>query len=136
MIEATILEERPTLVVVDSIQTLYSPELSGAPGGVGQVRECAAPDARGQERGIAVMLVGHVTKRALSRGRASSSTWWTLCSSSRDRFQNRILRALKNRFGSTNEVGVFEMSGTGMVEVADPSAFFLSKREKRFRLGW
>src|ERR687893_536537 len=138
VIEATILEERPRIVVVDSIQTLYSPELSGAPGGVGQVRESAARLMRvAKSEGIAVMLVGHVTKEGSIAGpRVLEHMVDTVLQFEGDRFQSfRILRALKNRFGSTNEVGVFEMSGTGMVEVADPSAFFLSKREEEIPSG-
>src|SRR5918912_1253590 len=133
VIEATILDERPTLVVVDSIQTLYSPELSGAPGGVGQVRECAARLMRiAKSEGIAVILVGHVTKEgSISGPRVLAHMVDTVLQFEGDRFQSfRVLRALKNRFGSTNEVGVFEMTGRGMVEVEDPSAFFLSKREE------
>src|ERR671916_277998 len=133
VIEATILEERPRFVVVDSIQTLYSPELSGAPGGVGQVRECAARLMRlAKSEGIAVLLVGHVTKEGSIAGpRVLEHMVDTVLQFEGDRFQAfRILRALKNRFGSTNEVGVFEMTGQGMVEVEDPSAFFLSKREE------
>src|SRR5919206_1336394 len=132
IIEATILEERPRAVVVDSIQTLYSPELSGAPGGVGQVRECAARLMRiAKSEGIAVFLVGHVTKEGSIAGpRVLEHMVDTVLQFEGDRFQAfRILRALKNRFGSTNEVGVFEMTGRGMVEVEDPSAFFLSRRE-------
>src|SRR5215212_4233070 len=133
VIEATILEERPRIVVVDSIQTLYSPELSGAPGGVGQVRECAARLMRlAKSEGIAVILVGHVTKEGSIAGpRVLEHMVDTVLQFEGDRFQSfRVLRALKNRFGSTNEVGVFEMTGRGMVEVEDPSAFFLSKREE------
>jgi DNA repair protein RadA/Sms len=133
IIEATILEERPRIVVVDSIQTLYSPELSGAPGGVGQVRECAARLMRlAKSEGISVFLVGHVTKEGSIAGpRVLEHMVDTVLQFEGDRFQAfRILRALKNRFGSTNEVGVFEMTGQGMVEVEDPSAFFLSKREE------
>lgn len=133
VIEATILEERPAVVVVDSIQTLYSPELSGAPGGVGQVRECAARLMRlAKSEGIAVFLVGHVTKEGSIAGpRVLEHMVDTVLQFEGDRFQSfRVLRALKNRFGSTNEVGVFEMTGRGMHEVEDPSAFFLSKREK------
>jgi DNA repair protein RadA/Sms len=132
VIEATILQERPRVVVVDSIQTLYSPELSGAPGGVGQVRECAARLMRlAKSEGIAVILVGHVTKEGSIAGpRVLEHMVDTVLQFEGDRFQSfRVLRALKNRFGSTNEVGVFEMTGRGMVEVEDPSAFFLSKRE-------
>src|SRR4051812_45379918 len=132
VIEATILEERPKVVVVDSIQTLYSPELSGAPGGVGQVRETAARLMRlAKAEGIAVLLVGHVTKEGSIAGpRVLEHMVDTVLQFEGHRFQSfRVLRALKNRFGSTNEVGVFEMSGTGMVEVEAPSAFFLSRRD-------
>ncbi len=131
VIEATILEERPEVVVVDSIQTLYSPELTGAPGGVGQVRECAARLMRlAKSEGIAVFLVGHVTKDGSIAGpRVLEHMVDTVLQFEGDRFQSfRVLRGLKNRFGSTNEVGVFEMTGTGMVEVEDPASFFLSKR--------
>ena len=133
VIEATILDERPRVAVVDSIQTLYSPELSGAPGGVGQVRECAARLMRlAKSEGIAVILVGHVTKDGSIAGpRVLEHMVDTVLQFEGDRFQNfRVLRSLKNRFGSTNEVGVFEMTGRGMVEVEDPSAFFLSTREE------
>ena len=132
VIEATILEERPEVVVVDSIQTLFSPEISGAPGGVGQVRECAARLMRlAKSEGIAVLLVGHVTKEGSIAGpRVLEHMVDTVLQFEGDRFQAfRILRALKNRFGSTNEVGVFEMTSAGMWEVEDPSAFFLSNRE-------
>jgi DNA repair protein RadA/Sms len=132
VIEATILEERPEVVVVDSIQTLYSPELTGAPGGVGQVRETAARLMRlAKAQGIAVMLVGHLTKEGSIAGpRVLEHMVDTVLQFEGDRYQSfRVLRALKNRFGSTNEVGVFEMTGGGMVEVEDPSAFFLSRRE-------
>jgi DNA repair protein RadA/Sms len=132
IIEATILEERPEVVVVDSIQTLYSPELTGAPGGVGQVRETAARLMRlAKAEGIAVVLVGHVTKEGSIAGpRVLEHMVDTVLQFEGDRYQSfRVLRALKNRFGSTNEVGVFEMTGAGMAEVVDPSAFFLSRRE-------
>jgi DNA repair protein RadA/Sms len=132
VIEATILAERPRVVVVDSIQTLYSPELSGAPGGVGQVRETAARLMRlAKAEGIAVVLVGHVTKEGSIAGpKVLEHMVDTVLQFEGDRYQSfRVLRALKNRFGSTNEVGVFEMTGAGMVEVEDPSAFFLSRRE-------
>ena len=132
VIEATILEERPRVVIVDSIQTLYSPELSGAPGGVGQVRETAARLMwLAKAEGIAIVLVGHVTKEGSIAGpRVLEHMVDTVLQFEGDRYQSfRVLRALKNRFGSTNEVGVFEMTGQGMVEVEDPSAFFLSGRE-------
>ena len=138
VIEATILEERPSVVVVDSIQTLYSPELSGAPGGVGQVRECAARLMRlAKSEGIAVVLVGHVTKDGSIAGpRVLEHMVDTVLQFEGDRFQSfRVLRALKNRFGSTNEIGVFEMTGRGMVEVEDPSAFFLSQWKENMPSG-
>ena len=138
VIEATILEERPGVVVVDSIQTLYSPELSGAPGGVGQVRECAARLMRlAKSEGIAIVLVGHVTKDGSIAGpRVLEHMVDTVLQFEGDRFQAfRVLRALKNRFGSTNEIGVFEMTDRGMIEVEDPSAFFLSKREEKMPSG-
>ncbi len=132
VIEATILKEKPEVVVVDSVQTLYSPELSGAPGSVGQVRESAARLMRlAKSENIAVVLVGHVTKEGSIAGpRVLEHMVDTVLQFEGDRYQMfRILRGLKNRFGSTNEVGVFEMTERGMVEVADPSAFFLSHRE-------
>ncbi len=138
VIEATILEERPRVVVVDSVQTLYSSELSGAPGGVGQVRETAARLMRlAKSEGIAMILVGHVTKEGSIAGpRVLEHMVDTVLQFEGDRFQAfRVLRGLKNRFGSTNEVGVFEMTGSGMTEVADPSAFFLSQREGRMPPG-
>jgi len=133
VIEATILAERPSLVVVDSVQTLYSPELSGAPGSVGQLRESAARLMRlAKHENIAVVLVGHVTKEGSIAGpRVLEHMVDTVLQFEGDRFQSfRILRALKNRFGSTNEVGVFEMTGSGMEEVRDPSSFLLSSREE------
>src|SRR5919205_1143323 len=132
VIEATILAEKPKMVVVDSIQTLYSPELPGAPGGVGQVRETAARLMRlAKVESIPVILVGHVTKEGSIAGpRVLEHMVDTVLQFEGDRYQSfRVLRALKNRFGSTNEVGVFEMTGDGMIEVEDPSAFFLSRRE-------
>jgi DNA repair protein RadA/Sms len=138
VIEATILREKPEVVVVDSIQTLYSPDLSGAPGGVGQVRECAARLMRlAKSEGIAVFLVGHVTKEGSIAGpRVLEHMVDTVLQFEGDRFQSfRILRGLKNRFGSTNEVGVFEMTDRGMVEVEDPSAFFISRRDGKMPPG-
>jgi DNA repair protein RadA/Sms len=132
VIEATIVEERPEVVVVDSIQTLYVPELSGAPGSVGQVRESAARLMRlAKSRSVAVVLVGHVTKEGSIAGpRVLEHMVDTVLQFEGDRYQAfRVLRALKNRFGSTNEVGVFEMTGRGMEEVEDPSSFLLSNRE-------
>jgi DNA repair protein RadA/Sms len=132
VIEATIVEEDPEVVVVDSVQTLYVPELQGAPGSVGQVRESAARLMRlAKSQNIAVVLVGHVTKEGSIAGpRVLEHMVDTVLQFEGDRYQAfRVLRALKNRFGSTNEVGVFEMTGRGMEEVEDPSSFLLSNRE-------
>ena len=99
---------------------------------MGQVRETAARLMRlAKAEGIAIVLVGHVTKEGSIAGpRVLEHMVDTVLQFEGDRYQSfRVLRALKNRFGSTNEVGVFEMTGQGMVEVEDPSAFFLSRRE-------
>src|ERR671916_777234 len=133
VIEATILEEKPNLVVVDSIQTLYSPELSGAPGGVGQVRECAARLMRlAKSEGISVVLVGHVTKEGSIAGpRVLEHMVDTVLQFEGDRFQSfRVLRALKNRFGSTDELGIFEMGEEGLREVEGASELLLAEREE------
>ncbi|MGZ4198978.1 MAG: DNA repair protein RadA, partial [Thermoleophilia bacterium] len=126
------LEElRPALVVVDSVQTLYSDELSSAPGSVSQVREATSRFLRlAKSSGTAVFLVGHVTKDgAIAGPRVLEHMVDTVLQfeGDRDRFF-RLLRAVKNRFGSTNELGVFEMGERGLEAVADPSAIFLAER--------
>jgi DNA repair protein RadA/Sms len=127
---ATVEAERPHVCVVDSVQVLYDPALSGAPGSVGQVREVAGRMMRvAKERGTAVVLVGHVTKEgALAGPRVLEHLVDCVLSFEGERERTyRTLRALKNRFGSTNEVGVFEMHETGLVEVADASARFVAE---------
>jgi DNA repair protein RadA/Sms len=122
--------ERPAVCVVDSVQVLYDPALSGSPGSVGQVREVAGRLMRAaKERGTAVVLVGHVTKEgALAGPRVLEHLVDCVLSFEGERERTyRTLRALKNRFGSTNEVGVFEMRESGLVEVADASARFVSE---------
>ena len=124
---ATLERELPDVCVIDSIQTLYSAELGSAPGSVGQVRECAARLVRvAKEQGIAIVLVGHVTKDGSVAGpRVLEHLVDCVLQFEGDRYHaHRILRAAKNRFGSTNELGVFEMTGTGLVGVPDPSALF------------
>src|SRR4051794_4591642 len=124
-------EVKPELLVVDSIQTVYDPELGSAPGTVGQVRECAAQLVRlAKERGLATVLVGHVTKEgALAGPRVLEHVVDTVLSFEGDRHHAlRLLRAVKHRFGSTSELGVFEMAGEGLREVPDPSALFLGDR--------
>lgn len=122
---------RPALLVVDSIQTVARADLGSSPGSVGQVRECAAALlelAKGE--GIAVLLVGHVTKEgAIAGPRVLEHMVDTVLYFEGERHQAyRILRAQKNRFGSTNEIGVFEMQGSGLAEVPNPSAAFLGER--------
>ena len=127
-----VLEEcRPALVVVDSVQTLYSDDLSSAPGSVSQVREATSRFLRlAKESGTAVFLVGHVTKDgAIAGPRVLEHMVDTVLQFEGDRNRFfRLLRAVKNRFGSTNELGVFEMGERGLQAVADPSAIFLAQR--------
>jgi DNA repair protein RadA/Sms len=127
---ATIESERPDVCVVDSVQVLHSPDLTGAPGSVGQVREVAGRLMRvAKERGVAVILVGHVTKEgALAGPRVLEHLVDCVLSFEGERERTyRTLRALKNRFGSTNEAGVFEMRDEGLVEVEDASARFVAE---------
>jgi DNA repair protein RadA/Sms len=127
---ATLESERPDACVIDSVQVLYDPALSGAPGSVGQVREVAGRVMRvAKERGIATLLVGHVTKEgSLAGPRVLEHLVDCVLSFEGERERTyRTLRALKNRFGSTNEAGVFEMRDQGLVEVEDASARFVSE---------
>jgi DNA repair protein RadA/Sms len=113
--------------VIDSVQTLYSGELTSAPGSVAQVREAAARLLRvAKESGVATILVGHVTKDGAVAGpRVLEHLVDCVLQFEGDRYRaHRVLRAVKNRFGSTNELGVFEMTGAGLVGVPDPSALF------------
>jgi DNA repair protein RadA/Sms len=124
---ATLQRERPEVCVIDSVQTLYAAELGSAPGSVAQVREAAARLLRvAKENGVAVFLVGHVTKDGTVAGpRVLEHLVDCVLQFEGDRYRaHRILRAAKNRFGSTNELGVFEMTGAGLVGVPDPSELF------------
>jgi DNA repair protein RadA/Sms len=124
---ATLEHERPAVCVIDSVQTLYAAELGSAPGSVAQVREAAARLLRvAKANGVAVFLVGHVTKDGSVAGpRVLEHLVDCVLQFEGDRYRaHRILRAAKNRFGSTNELGVFEMTGTGLVGVPDPSELF------------
>jgi DNA repair protein RadA/Sms len=124
---ATLERERPAVCVIDSVQTLYSPEIGSAPGSVAQVREAAARLLRvAKEAGVATFLVGHVTKDGSVAGpRVLEHLVDCVLQFEGDRYHaHRILRAVKNRFGSTNELGVFEMTGGGLVGVPDPSELF------------
>jgi DNA repair protein RadA/Sms len=127
---ATIDAERPDVCVVDSVQVLYDPAMSGSPGSVGQVREVAGRLMRlAKERGVAVILVGHVTKEGSIAGpRVLEHLVDCVLSFEGERERTyRTLRSLKNRFGSTSEVGVFEMHEHGLVEVEDASARFVTE---------
>jgi DNA repair protein RadA/Sms len=124
---ATLERERPDVCVIDSVQTLYSSELGSAPGSVAQVREAAGRLLRvAKEAGVATILVGHVTKDGSVAGpRVLEHLVDCVLQFEGDRYHaHRVLRAVKNRFGSTNELGVFEMTGTGLVGVPDPSELF------------
>jgi DNA repair protein RadA/Sms len=122
---------QPGLVIVDSIQTVYWPDLSSSAGTVSQVRECTARLIQvAKSRNIPMFLVGHVTKEgAIAGPRVLEHMVDAVLYLEGDRFhQYRLLRGVKNRFGSTNEVGVFEMGNEGMIEVTNPSAAFLAER--------
>lgn len=122
---------KPKAVVLDSIQTIYLPTIESAPGSVSQVRECAARVIQmAKARGIPVFLIGHVTKDgAIAGPRTLEHIVDTVLYFEGERHQSyRILRAVKNRFGSTNEIGIFEMQDVGLMEVLNPSELFLSER--------
>jgi DNA repair protein RadA/Sms len=127
---ATIEAEHPDVCVIDSVQTLYTPDMTGAPGSVGQVREVAGRLMRvAKERDVATVLVGHVTKEgSLAGPRVLEHLVDCVLQFEGERERTyRTLRALKNRFGSTNEVGVFEMRDDGLAEVTDASARFVAE---------
>jgi DNA repair protein RadA/Sms len=124
---ATLQTERPDVCVIDSVQTLYSAGIGSAPGSVVQVREAAGRLLRvAKESGVSIVLVGHVTKDGSVAGpRVLEHLVDCVLQFEGDRYhEHRVLRAVKNRFGSTNEIGVFEMTGAGLVGVPDPSALF------------
>jgi DNA repair protein RadA/Sms len=127
----TLEREPPALLVIDSIQTMHSDLIEGAPGTVSQVRACAQELIRyAKERDSALVLVGHVTKDgAIAGPRVLEHMVDTVLSFEGERsHQYRILRAIKNRFGGTDEIGVFAMAEAGLDEVANPSALFLTSR--------
>ena len=125
-------EIQPTLVIVDSIQTTYADDLTSSAGSVSQVRECASRFQQiAKSQGIAIFLVGHVTKEgAIAGPRVLEHIVDTVLYLEGDPFHAyRLLRSVKNRFGATSEVGVFEMVERGMAEVANPSEAFLAERQ-------
>ncbi|MFL6211675.1 MAG: DNA repair protein RadA [Pyrinomonadaceae bacterium] len=121
----------PAAIIVDSIQTVYSPKIESAPGSVSQVREVAGQFLLlAKNRGIPVFLIGHVTKEgAIAGPKALEHIVDTVLYFEGERHHNhRIIRAAKNRFGAANELGIFEMTGAGLVPVANPSQMFLQER--------
>jgi DNA repair protein RadA/Sms len=132
-VEAALDDVKPRVLVIDSIQTVFLPGLESAPGSVAQVRECGGrlmTLAKG--RGLATFLIGHVTKDgSLAGPRVLEHLVDTvLYFEGEQHHAYRVLRAVKNRFGSTNELGVFQMGERGLEEVANPSGFFLAERPK------
>lgn len=126
-----IMRDKPQAVVIDSIQTMYSDDVASAPGSVSQVRETTAVLLRlAKEMGITFFIVGHVTKEGTVAGpRVLEHMVDTVLYFEGDRYASyRILRGVKNRFGSTNEIGIFEMRKEGLVEVPNPSEYMLSGR--------
>lgn len=133
IIKNVIVKEHPEIVVIDSIQTMYNEEVSSAPGSVSQVRESTnvlMQLAKGE--GISIFIVGHVTKEGTVAGpRVLEHMVDTVLYFEGDRHASyRILRGVKNRFGSTNEIGVFQMQSTGLEEVENPSEYMLSGKPK------
>lgn len=127
------LKDEPKVLIIDSIQTVYTEELESAPGSVSQVRECAAKLLNlAKTKNICVFLIGHVTKEGnLAGPRVLEHMVDTVLSFEGDgHHQFRLLRAVKNRFGATNELGVFQMADVGLEEVANPSQFFLEERKE------
>jgi len=130
---ATIELTRPTVVVVDAIQTIYSEALSSAPGSVAQVKECAAQLTRlAKATGVCMIMVGHVTKEGnLAGSRVLEHIVDTVLYFEGDTHSSfRLVRAFKNRFGAVNELGVFAMTDKGLKGVANPSALFLSQHDQ------
>lgn len=121
----------PVALIIDSIQTVYTPDSESSPGSVSQVRECASRlQALAKSSAVSVFLIGHVTKEGSIAGpRVLEHIVDTVLYLEGDPFQAyRLLRSVKNRFGATSEVGVFEMTGAGMMEVPNPSEVFLAER--------
>jgi len=133
VIQNTLSTLQPQIAVIDSIQTLYSDQLTSAPGSVAQVRECAAHLTRlAKSQGITIVLVGHVTKEgALAGPRVLEHMVDTVLYFEGDTHSSfRLVRAIKNRFGAVNEIGVFAMTELGLKGVSNPSAIFLSTHEE------
>ena len=122
----------PKLVVIDSIQTVFSDELDSLPGSVSQIRECGQRLLQlAKQENISVIIIGHVTKEGIIAGpkMLEHMVDTVLYLEGDDRYDHRILRSAKNRFGTTNEVGIFQMEEKGLIEVNNPSELFLSERQ-------
>ena len=133
-IQAQLQAEKPAVAVIDSIQTIYSEQLTSAPGSVAQVRECAAQLTRlAKSSGITIIFVGHVTKEgALAGPRVLEHIVDTVLYFEGDTHSSfRLIRAFKNRFGAVNELGVFAMTEKGLKGVSNPSALFLSQHDEQ-----
>lgn len=133
LIEQAMADIMPSVMIIDSIQTVYRSEVTSAPGSVSQVRECTSHLMRmAKTKGIAIFIVGHVTKEgAIAGPRLLEHMVDAVLYFEGERHHTfRILRAVKNRFGSTNEIGVFEMKEEGLEEVLNPSEIFLEERSK------
>ena len=133
-IEKHIESQKPKVVIIDSIQSVYLSSIQSAPGSVTQIRECAGHLLIcAKNRNIPVFLVGHVTKEGMIAGpRVLEHMVDTVLYFEGERHHiYRILRAIKNRFGSTNEIGIFEMRSTGLIDVMNPSEIFLNNREEQ-----
>lgn len=131
LIDQQVRSVEPELLIIDSIQTMFHPDISSAPGSVSQVRECTHYLMRiAKSTHLPIFIVGHVTKEGSIAGpRVLEHMVDTVLYFEGDNYQSfRIVRAVKNRFGSTNEIGIFEMTDAGLIEVANPSALFLSQR--------
>lgn len=131
LIDDTIQKYHPDIVVIDSIQTMFKEEVTSAPGSVSQVREATGSLMRiAKSSNVSIFIIGHVTKEGVVAGpRILEHMVDTVLYFEGDNYASyRILRAVKNRFGSTNEIGVFEMRGNGLVEVQNPSEFMLKGR--------
>lgn len=132
-VEGIIEREKPDFVVIDSIQTIYTEKLSSAPGSVSQVRDVTGQLLRiSKKNGVTVFVVGHVTKDgAIAGPRVLEHMVDTVLYFEGERHQDfRVLRAVKNRFGSTNEIGIFEMSSEGLKDVSNPSSMMLEGRSR------
>ncbi len=131
IIAAVIDRIRPDIVIIDSVQTIYRNELESSPGSISQLRECTSAVIQiAKAKAISFFLIGHITKEGMIAGpKVLEHMVDTVLQFEGERTHAyRILRAIKNRFGSTNEIGIFEMTGTGLLEVKNPSEVFLSQR--------